>query len=66
MVCSQAANVLEAESGYSVESELVADFRDCVLNGRWELVESALPDMGVTSVDDVRVCCVNYASAHCT
>ncbi|GJJ12550.1 hypothetical protein Clacol_006793 [Clathrus columnatus] len=32
----ESANVLEAESGYRLESNLVATFRESVLDGRWD------------------------------
>lgn len=37
--CSQAAQTLEAESGYQLESPAVSRFRECVLSGNWTEVE---------------------------
>jgi len=53
--CSQTARVLEAESGYTFESDLVASFRETVLEGRWDAVESLLEDVGVQGQEDSQV-----------
>lgn len=37
------------------ESDLVASFRESVLEGRWEAVENVLEDVGVRGQDDLRV-----------
>ncbi|EJU05547.1 WD40 repeat-like protein [Dacryopinax primogenitus] len=51
----EAAATLEAESGYTLESSSVADFRECVLNGQWGRVESSLTSLGVVMEEDLRV-----------
>lgn len=53
--CSQAARVLEAESGYTFESDLVASFRESVLDGRWDAMESLLEDVGMQGQEDLQV-----------
>lgn len=42
------ANVLEAESGYRLESSSVAAFREAVLAGHWNEAESALDSLEIT------------------
>ncbi|KAF8319378.1 WD40 repeat-like protein [Clavulina sp. PMI_390] len=53
---TQTATVLEAESGYAFESDLIASFRESILEGRWDAVESVLRDVGVKNDDEMRVC----------
>ena len=48
---SESANVLEAESGYSLETARVSDFRAAVLGGSWNKVADMLPSIGVLSRD---------------
>ncbi|KAF9514475.1 hypothetical protein BS47DRAFT_1295012 [Hydnum rufescens UP504] len=50
----QTAAVLEAESGYVFESDMVAQFRQSVLQGQWDAVEQVLEDMGVHGDDQLR------------
>jgi hypothetical protein len=52
---SQAAAVLEAESGYAYESHLVAGFRESISEGRWDAVESVLEDVGVRGQESLWV-----------
>ena len=54
--CRQSAAVLEAESGYVFESDMVAQFRQSVLQGEWDAVEQVLEDMGVHGDAQLRVC----------
>ncbi|KAG8904251.1 hypothetical protein FRB99_002035 [Tulasnella sp. 403] len=44
---TESASTLEAESGYSLETPQVAEFRDAVLNGNWDKVAEMLSSMGV-------------------
>ncbi|KIO27657.1 hypothetical protein M407DRAFT_23088 [Tulasnella calospora MUT 4182] len=44
---SETASTLEAESGYSLEAPLVAEFRQAVLSGEWTKVSDMLPSLGV-------------------
>jgi len=39
---SESAATLEAESGYTMESSEVSDFRQCILDGAWASAEAAL------------------------
>ncbi|KZT57026.1 WD40 repeat-like protein [Calocera cornea HHB12733] len=50
----EAAATLEAESGYTLESSSVADFRDCILTGQWGRVEASLTSLGVVMEEDLR------------
>ena len=43
----ESAATLETESGYVMESPDVGNFREYVLDGRWELAEACLEDLGV-------------------
>jgi hypothetical protein len=52
----QSAAVLEAESGYVFESDMVSQFRQSVLQGQWDAVEQVLEDMGVHGDGQLRVC----------
>ncbi|KAF8334203.1 WD40 repeat-like protein [Cantharellus anzutake] len=49
-----AADTLEAESGYQLESSLVSGFRYSILGGRWDEAEEALEDLGVQDEDEVK------------
>ena len=50
-----AADTLEAESGFQLESNLVSSFRHSILEGRWDEAEEALEDLGVRDEDEVKV-----------
>lgn len=54
--CSQTADVLQAESGYVLESDVVEEFRRAVDHGQWEAVEDALGELGVSEDDATQVC----------
>ncbi|KAG8992009.1 hypothetical protein FRB90_001136, partial [Tulasnella sp. 427] len=43
----ETASTLEAESGYSLETPLVTEFRQAVLEGDWTKVSDMLPSLGV-------------------
>ncbi|KAF8590071.1 WD40 repeat-like protein [Ramaria rubella] len=51
---TESANVLEAESGYRLESAVVAAFRDAIMQGRWEQAEQAMERLGAPDEDDRR------------
>lgn len=44
---SQTADVLQAESGYTLSSAPAADFQAAILGGRWSEALSLLPDLGI-------------------
>ncbi|KAG8948860.1 hypothetical protein FRC04_009198 [Tulasnella sp. 424] len=48
---NETASTLEAESGYSLETPLVTEFRQAVLNGEWTKVSDMLPGLGVSARD---------------
>lgn len=50
--------MLEAESGYTMESPEVAEFRHYVMEASWEQVEAALIRLGVTDEDNLMVCSI--------
>ncbi|KAK7693817.1 hypothetical protein QCA50_003389 [Cerrena zonata] len=50
----ESAATLEAESGYSMESPEVSDFRQCVLDGAWTQAEAALERLGVAEDGGLR------------
>ena len=52
---SESAVTLEAESGYAMESQEVAEFRHHVLEASWEQAEAALVRLGVTDEDNLMV-----------
>ncbi len=57
--CSQSADTLEAESGFSMEASDVTHFRQCILDGVWDKAEAALTRLGVTDADGLMVrCCL--------
>ncbi|KAJ2331914.1 hypothetical protein GGI00_003039, partial [Coemansia sp. RSA 2681] len=45
--------LLQSESGYTLEDEPVARFRDSILSGKWSEVESALSSIGIDSHEHV-------------
>ncbi|KAJ2608880.1 hypothetical protein GGF44_006340, partial [Coemansia sp. RSA 1694] len=47
--------LLQSESGYTLEDEPVARFRDSILSGKWSEVESALSSIGIDSHEHVTV-----------
>lgn len=49
------AATLEAESGYTMESPEVAEFRHYVMGALWEQAEAALIRLGVTDEDNLMV-----------
>lgn len=55
LICSESAATLEAESGYSMESPEVSDFRQCILDGAWAQAEAALERLGVAEDEGLRV-----------
>ncbi|CAG8755986.1 3685_t:CDS:2, partial [Dentiscutata heterogama] len=50
---SKSASQLEKESGFLLESSAVAKFRDGVLNGDWDLVESLFPTLELDQNQDI-------------
>lgn len=48
--------MLEAESGFVMETPEVAQFRSCVIDGQWALAEEALLALGVTVEEGLSVC----------
>jgi len=48
---SESANTLEMESGISLETAAVAEFRHAVLEGEWRFVCDKLNEIGMKSVD---------------
>lgn len=55
LVSSESAATLEAESGYTMESSEVSEFRQCILNGAWDSAEAALMRLGVADDDGLWV-----------
>ncbi|KDQ07069.1 hypothetical protein BOTBODRAFT_120606 [Botryobasidium botryosum FD-172 SS1] len=51
---TESARTLEAESGYTLESGIVAEFRRAVIEGEWEELEAALLQLGVQNEDDLQ------------
>lgn len=49
LVDSESASTLEAESGYSLETPQVTEFRRAVLDGEWQQVVDSLSEMGIPS-----------------
>ncbi|KAF9792158.1 WD40 repeat-like protein [Thelephora terrestris] len=49
----ESAATLEAESGYTMESTEVAEFRNYVMEASWEQAEAALIRLGVTDEDNL-------------
>lgn len=56
LVFRETAATLEAESGFSYETNRVADFRRSVLEGDWINAERSLVTLGVRDTDSLRVC----------
>ncbi|KAG9303962.1 hypothetical protein G9A89_005872 [Geosiphon pyriformis] len=52
---SQSAALLESESGFPLESQAVAQFREGVLKGDWDLIESLLPTLELDHTKDTVV-----------
>jgi hypothetical protein len=46
--CSESAATLEAESGYSMETPEVSDFRQYIVDGLWGKAEAALMRLAVS------------------
>lgn len=46
---------MEAESGYTMESSEVSEFRQCILDGAWDNAEAALMRLGVADNDGLWV-----------
>jgi len=53
--CSESAATLETESGYSMESLEVSDFRQYVLDGSWAKAEAALTRLSVSDEEGLWV-----------
>ena len=51
----ESAETLEAESGYSMETSQVSNFRHSVLEGSWDEAEAGLVRLGVTNDDGLWV-----------
>lgn len=52
----ESANLLQQESGILLHSPIVNQFRDFILQGKWEAVSSLLLEqLGVTNVDKQHV-----------
>ena len=49
---SESAATLEAESGYTMESPQVSEFRQYVLDGMWDTAEDLLITLGVSEPDN--------------
>ncbi|KZS88363.1 WD40 repeat-like protein [Sistotremastrum niveocremeum HHB9708] len=49
----ESAATLEAESGYTMETPQVAEFRQRILDGEWTRAETALETLGVTDPDEL-------------
>ncbi|THH20764.1 hypothetical protein EUX98_g8521 [Antrodiella citrinella] len=47
----ESAAILEAESGYTMETSEVSEFRQCILDGAWDSAEAALMQLGVADDD---------------
>ncbi|EIW84917.1 WD40 repeat-like protein [Coniophora puteana RWD-64-598 SS2] len=54
----ESAATLEAESGYSLETGYVSEFRQCILEGSWSQAEALLPRLGV--VDETSLWAVKF------
>lgn len=52
---SESAATLEAESGYTMESPEVSQFRQYVLDGMWPKAEAALGRLGVQEKEGLLV-----------
>lgn len=64
---SESAAILEAESGYTMESSEVSEFRQCILDGAWDSAEAALMRLGVADDDGLWVSVLFMVSAgRCT
>ncbi|KAF8511107.1 WD40 repeat-like protein [Hysterangium stoloniferum] len=50
----ESADVLEAESGYRLESAFVAAFREAIVGGHWDDAENAMDRLGALDEDDRR------------
>lgn len=53
--CRKAAQELETESGYQLESPAVTRFRECVLKGNWEELEQLAGKLDLDPVHEVSV-----------
>ncbi|TDL25023.1 WD40 repeat-like protein [Rickenella mellea] len=51
----ESAATLEAESGYTMESPEVAEFRECILDGSWDSAEVTLSRLGVSDDESLRM-----------
>jgi hypothetical protein len=47
--------MLEEESGYLYEPQVVALFRQVVLDGKWKTAETLLPEIELSSADNFQV-----------
>ena len=55
IIDSQSASLLESESSCKLESQAVAQFREGVLKGDWDLVERLLPTLELDQSKDAVV-----------
>jgi WD40 repeat protein len=51
----KASKVLEEESGIALEKPIVTKFKEAVMNGDWDLVESIIPELKIEFEDDVKM-----------
>jgi hypothetical protein len=49
IIISKSAELLQQESGCTLEDRSVSQFRDSVLQGDWDVVETLLPQLGVNA-----------------
>lgn len=54
-VCSGTADALKTESGFTLESNVVTDFRNGVLEGQWDSVEKLLLELPEDQVANMTV-----------
>jgi len=59
---SQSAATLEAESGYTMESPQVSQFRRYILTGRWAKAETLLPSLFPDNQDHLCVASSSFPS----
>lgn len=65
--CRATADTLSTESGFTLESRAVTEFRDGVLQGNWAAVETLLLELPQDQVTDstVRAACCRRCAARC-
>ena len=52
---SESAATLEAESGYTMETTDVSNFRQCILDGEWDSAEDTLLRLGLSEEEGLWV-----------